>query len=80
MRDISLKGGRNVARFETKVVSELRKGEWAQVNGVWAEVLECSTEQNGWTSICLEGWLLPETTMHQTVEVPWSRTKPASVA
>jgi len=69
-----------VARFEIKAVSELSKGEWAQVNGVWAEVLECSTEPSGWTRICLKGWQLPETIMHETVEVPWSPTKPADVA
>jgi hypothetical protein len=80
VKGISLKGGRNVARFEIKAVSELSKGEWAQVNGMWAEVLECSTELNGWTRIRLEGWQLPETTMHKTVEVPWSLTKPADVA
>lgn len=69
-----------MARFEIKAVSELRKGEWAQVNGVWAQVLECSTEQTGWTRIRLQGWQLPETTMHGTVEVPWSRMKPADSA
>ena len=69
-----------MAQFEIKAVSELRKGEWAQVNGVWAEVLECSTERSGWTRISLDGWPLPETIMHATVEVPWSRTKPADAA
>lgn len=66
-----------MARFETKVVSELRTGEWAQVNGVWGEVVECSTDRAGWSRICLRDWPLPETIMHQTVEVPWSLTKPA---
>ena len=66
-----------MARFEIKVVSELRKGEWAQVNGVWAEVLACATDGTGWSRISLKDWPLPETTMYGTVEVPWSATKPA---
>lgn len=68
-----------MARFETKAVSELSKGEWAQFNGVWAEVLACSTDGTGWSRISLKDWPLPETTMHRTVEVPWSATKPAGM-
>jgi hypothetical protein len=69
-----------VPRFEFKYASELMVGEWAQIDGTWAEVLGCSTDPNGWTHLVLEGFPLPETTLHGTVEVPWSRTQPAGPA
>ena len=66
-------------RFELKPVSDLRAGDWAQIDGRWTEVLACATDPTGWTRLTLERFPLPETVMHCTVEVPWSSTQPAGL-
>lgn len=69
-----------MANYDVKQVSELNVGEWAQVNGEWAQVLACSPETGGWVRLELKDWLLPETTMHGTVPVPCSPVKPEGPA
>jgi hypothetical protein len=69
-----------VPRFEFKYASDLMVGDWAQIAGTWAEVQGCATDANGWTHLALDGFPLPETILHRSVEVPWSRTQPAGVA
>lgn len=66
-------------RFEEKSASELRVGDWARIDGRWAEVLACVTDPSGWTRITLDRFPLPETVVHRTVEMPWSRTRPAGL-
>ena len=67
-------------RFDLKCASDLRAGEWAQINGPWAEVLGCVTDASGWTRVTLDRSPLPETVVHRTVEVPWSATRPAGAS
>lgn len=66
-------------RFASKSASDLRVGDWAQFDGRWVEVLACVTDPTGWTRLTLDRSPLPETVVHRTVEVPWSRTQPAGL-
>ena len=67
-------------RFDFKYAADLRVGDWAQIDGPWAEVLGCVTDPSGWTRLTLDRSLRPVMVVHQTVEVPWSRTPPAGTA
>ena len=67
-------------RFEFKAASGLVAGDWAQIHGTWVEIRGCVTDASGWTRLAADGLPLPVTTLHGTVEVPWSRTKPAGAA
>jgi hypothetical protein len=69
-----------VADIDTKPVAELAVGEWAQVNGKWAQVQACATDRDGWTHLDLKGWLIPDLPMYRTVEVPWSPNSPEGAA
>lgn len=66
-------------RFEVKSAAELRAGDWAQINGPWAEVVACVTDLSGWTRVTLDRSPLREMVIHRTVEVPWSSTPPAGL-
>ena len=67
-------------RFELKSAADLVVGDWAQIDGAWVRVLGCVTDPTGWTRVTLDRSPLPEVVVHQTVEVPWSRTQPAGSA
>lgn len=67
-------------RFASKYASDLRVGDWAQIGGRWAEIRGCRTDGNGWTHLAVDGFPLPETVLHRSVEMPWSPTRPAGLA
>ncbi|ACU68967.1 hypothetical protein Caci_0012 [Catenulispora acidiphila DSM 44928] len=67
-------------RFEFKYASDLVVGDWAQIGGKWVEVLGCATDPSGWTRLILDRSPLPETVVHQTVDMPWSPMRPAGSA
>ena len=67
-------------RFDLKSAADLAVGDWAHIDGAWVRVLGCVTDASGWTRITLDRFPLPETVVHRTLEMPWSRTQPAGSA
>ena len=67
-------------RFEFKYASDLVVGDWAQIEGTWVEIRGCATDGTGWTHLVLDGFRLPEITLHGSVDLPWSPTRPAGLA
>lgn len=73
----SSEGRPKVPRFEVKSASELKVGDWAQIERPHVEMLARATEVNAWALATLDRSPRSEMVVHRMVEVPWSQTQPA---